>query len=84
MILKFLLLVASDRVSAFDFILPNGIPNKGAVLTSLSEFWFSQTSSIVKNHLISTDVNDFPEETNLIAMFSWTSNVSEKNRTYSC
>lgn len=58
-----LLLVASDRVSAFDFILPNGIPNKGAVLTSLSEFWFSQTSSIVKHHLISTDVNDFPEET---------------------
>jgi len=57
-----LLLVASDRVSAFDFILPNGIPNKGAILTAVSEFWFNKTSHIVKNHLISTNVNDFPQE----------------------
>ena len=58
-----LLIVASDRVSAFDFILPNGIPEKGAVLTSLSEFWFNQTGHIVDNHMISTDVSDFPEAT---------------------
>ena len=56
-----LLLVASDRVSAFDFILPNGIPNKGAILTAISEFWFNKTNHIVKNHLISTDVATFPE-----------------------
>ena len=56
-----LLLVASDRVSAFDFILPNGIPGKGAILTQLSKFWFDKTEHIVKNHLISTDVKDFPE-----------------------
>jgi phosphoribosylaminoimidazole-succinocarboxamide synthase len=57
-----LLLVASDRVSAFDFILPNGIPNKGAILTAVSEFWFKKTAHIVKNHLISTNVADFPQE----------------------
>ena len=57
-----LLLVASDRVSAFDFILPNGIPNKGAILTAISEFWFNKTNHIVKNHLISTDVSKFPAE----------------------
>ena len=58
-----LLLVASDRVSAFDFILPDGIPGKGALLTALSKFWFDKTTSIIGNHLISTDVADFPEET---------------------
>ena len=58
-----LLLVASDRVSAFDFILPDGIPGKGALLTSLSEFWFAKTKHIIGNHLISTNVDDFPKET---------------------
>jgi phosphoribosylaminoimidazole-succinocarboxamide synthase len=58
-----LLIVASDRVSAFDFILPTGIPSKGAVLTSISEAWFARTSQIVKNHLITTDIAEFPEQT---------------------
>tara|TARA_Y100000591_G_C21833237_1_gene700926 strand:+ start:1040 stop:1930 length:891 start_codon:yes stop_codon:yes gene_type:complete len=58
-----LLIVASDRVSAFDFILPTGIPGKGAVLTSLSELWFKKTDHIVKNHLITTDINQFPDQT---------------------
>ncbi len=58
-----LLLVASDRVSAFDFILPQGIPDKGAVLTGVSKFWFDKTQHIVNNHLISMDTADFPEST---------------------
>ena len=52
-----LLLVASDRISAFDVILPNPIPDKGRVLTALSRFWFDQTQSIVPNHLLGTAVD---------------------------
>jgi phosphoribosylaminoimidazole-succinocarboxamide synthase len=55
-----LLMIATDRISAFDVILPNGIPYKGKILTQLSEFWFSQISAMVPNHLISTRVEDFP------------------------
>jgi phosphoribosylaminoimidazole-succinocarboxamide synthase len=55
-----LLIVATDRISAFDVVLPNAVPEKGRVLTEISKYWFSQTGSIVKNHLISTDVRDFP------------------------
>src|ERR1700723_1520977 len=54
-----LLLVATDRISAFDCILPNPIPQKGAVLTSISAFWFSKFS-FVENHLIATETRDFP------------------------
>lgn len=56
-----MLLIATDRVSAFDVVLPNGIPGKGRVLTGISVFWFRHMEDIVKNHLIATDVNDFPE-----------------------
>lgn len=55
-----LLLVATDRISAFDCILPNAIPRKGEVLTRLSEFWFSRLD-FIPNHLISTRVEQFPE-----------------------
>jgi len=55
-----LLIVASDRISAFDYVLPSAIPHKGRVLTALSEFWFHYTRNIVRNHLISTRVEDFP------------------------
>ncbi|MDD5529377.1 MAG: phosphoribosylaminoimidazolesuccinocarboxamide synthase [bacterium] len=55
-----LLIVATDRISAFDFILPTGIPDKGKVLTELSKFWFELTKDIIPNHLISTDVDEFP------------------------
>ena len=55
-----LLFVATDRMSAFDVVLPNGIPNKGKVLTQISLFWF-QMMDFVKNHLITADVNEFPE-----------------------
>lgn len=56
-----LLLVVTDRVSAFDVILPNGIPGKGKVLTEISIFWFRQVEDIIENHLVATDVRDFPE-----------------------
>jgi phosphoribosylaminoimidazole-succinocarboxamide synthase len=55
-----LLLVASDRISAFDVILPTLIPDKGKILTKLSEFWFGVVQDIVPHHLISTNVDDFP------------------------
>jgi phosphoribosylaminoimidazole-succinocarboxamide synthase len=55
-----LLMVATDRLSAFDHILPNGIPDRGKVLTQLSIFWFSQTDTFQENHLISGMVPDLP------------------------
>jgi len=55
-----LVLVATDRISAFDYVLGSGIPDKGKVLTQLSAFWFDQTHDIVPNHLIATDVAEFP------------------------
>jgi phosphoribosylaminoimidazole-succinocarboxamide synthase len=62
-----LLIVATDRISAFDVVLPNAVPGKGRVLTEISKFWFSQTETIVKNHLITTEVNDFPQACRLHA-----------------
>ena len=56
-----LLMVATDRVSAFDVILGSGIPDKGRVLTQLSLFWFEFLRDVVPNHVISADVNEFPE-----------------------
>jgi phosphoribosylaminoimidazole-succinocarboxamide synthase len=55
-----LLIVATDRISAFDCILPQGIPGKGRVLTQMSIFWFEFLKDLVPNHLIATDVSDFP------------------------
>ena len=55
-----LLIVASDRVSAFDVILPSGIPKKGEILTRLSEFWFNKTKAFMPNHMISTDPSQYP------------------------
>lgn len=57
-----LLLIATDRISAFDVVLPTPIPMKGAVLTQLSQFWFDMMRDLVPNHLISTDVAEFPED----------------------
>ena len=56
-----LIIVATDRISAFDNILKNVIPDNGAVLTKMSRFWFDYTSSIVPNHMLSTDTADMPE-----------------------
>ena len=57
-----LLMVATDRISAFDFILPDEIPFKGEVLNRISAFWFDKFAGIVPNHLVSIDPADFPEE----------------------
>jgi phosphoribosylaminoimidazole-succinocarboxamide synthase len=58
-----LLIVATDRISAFDYILGSGIPDKGKVLTQLSAFWFERIGNLVPNHLISVDVDTFPAAT---------------------
>ena len=58
-----LLIVATDRISAFDYVLGSGIPDKGKVLTQLSAFWFDRLAPIVPHHLLSIDVKDFPAET---------------------
>ncbi len=58
-----LLIVATDRISAFDYVLGSGIPDKGKVLTQLSAFWFERLAAIVPHHLLSIDVDDFPAET---------------------
>ena len=57
-----LLMVATDRISAFDYILPDEIPFKGEVLNRISEFWFKKFADMVPNHLVSIDVNEFPAE----------------------
>ena len=64
-----LLLVASDRLSAFDVVLPTPVPDKGKVLTALSRFWFAETAGIVPNHLIATDPAALPP--------SWTGRTDE-------
>jgi phosphoribosylaminoimidazole-succinocarboxamide synthase len=58
---ELLLLVATDRISAFDVVLPNGIPEKGRVLTQISIYWFEQMKDIIQNHIVSTEIGDFPE-----------------------
>src|SRR6478735_5679877 len=57
-----LLIVATDRISAFDYVLGSGIPDKGKVLTQISAFWFERTRHLVANHIISTEVSDYPGE----------------------
>ncbi|MDY7033101.1 MAG: phosphoribosylaminoimidazolesuccinocarboxamide synthase [Thermodesulfobacteriota bacterium] len=57
-----LLIVATDRISAFDVIMDSGVPGKGKVLTQISKYWFEIMGNIIPNHLVSTEVADFPEE----------------------
>lgn len=64
-----LLIVATDRISAFDVVLPNAVPEKGRVLTQISKYWFAKTSDIVGNHLISMEVKDYPVECRRYAAF---------------
>ncbi|MFA4906365.1 MAG: phosphoribosylaminoimidazolesuccinocarboxamide synthase [Candidatus Margulisiibacteriota bacterium] len=54
------IIAATDRISAFDSIMPNGIPDKGKILTQLSVFWFNFTNHLVPNHLVSADIKDYP------------------------
>ncbi len=57
-----LMMVVSDRISAFDFIMPNPVPDKGKILNKISEFWFDFVSDIIPNHIITTKFEEFPEE----------------------
>jgi len=57
-----ILLIATDRLSAFDVVLPDPIPSKGVCLTQLSKFWFDYTKKSIPNHVISTEITDFPKE----------------------
>jgi phosphoribosylaminoimidazole-succinocarboxamide synthase len=59
---EYFLIVSTDRLSAFDVIMAQGIPNKGKVLTKISEYWFNYTKNIIGNHLITTKVEEFPVE----------------------
>jgi phosphoribosylaminoimidazole-succinocarboxamide synthase len=56
-----LLIVASDRISAFDVVMPDPIPDKGRILTQLSLYWFQQMEDLIENHLLATEVKDFPD-----------------------
>ena len=56
-----LLIIATDRISAYDVVMPNGIPGKGVVLTQMSLFWFDLVKDVVPNHLISADVEEYPD-----------------------
>lgn len=56
-----LLIVVTDRISAFDVIMPNGIPDKGVVLNQISAYWFKQVEGLIPNHLLSTDISTLPE-----------------------
>src|SRR6478735_11394074 len=57
-----LLIVATDRISAFDYVLGSGIPDKGKVLTQLSAFWFERTTHIIQNHVLTMDAAEYPPE----------------------
>jgi len=57
-----LLIIATDRISAYDVVMPNGIPDKGRVLTQISTFWFNMLEDLTPNHLLSADVKDLPED----------------------
>jgi phosphoribosylaminoimidazole-succinocarboxamide synthase len=58
----YLLIVTTDRISAFDVIMPNPIPGKGEILTRMSAFWFNQTADMIPNHLVSTEPDDYPAQ----------------------
>ena len=64
-----LLFVASDRISAFDVIMPNGIPEKGKVLNMISKFWFNKTKNVVDNHMISTDIDEIIKENPILEKY---------------
>jgi phosphoribosylaminoimidazole-succinocarboxamide synthase len=77
-----LLLVATDRISAFDCVFPTPIPHKGAVLTALSAFWFEKLKSSMKNHLITSDFNKMPEAIRQIEEFRGRSMLVKKTEVF--
>jgi phosphoribosylaminoimidazole-succinocarboxamide synthase len=68
---QYLLLVSSDRISAFDFILPTPVPGKGAILNKISSFWFGRTGHIIKNHIVSSEIDEIRARVTAPAAFDW-------------
>lgn len=68
---KYLLIVSSDRISAFDFILPTPVPGKGALLNKISSFWFDRTRHIIKNHMVSADIEEIKRLVSAPDGFDW-------------
>lgn len=68
---EYLLIVSSDRISAFDFILPTPVPGKGALLNKISSFWFGRTGHIIKNHIVSSDIDEIRARVSAPAGFDW-------------
>ncbi len=77
-----LLLVATDRISAFDCVFPTSIPHKGTVLTALSAFWFEKLKSSTKNHLITSDFNEMPDAIRQIEEFRGRSMLVKKTEVF--
>ena len=77
-----LLLVATDRISAFDCVFPTPIPHKGVVLTALSAFWFEKLKNLTKNHLITSDFNEMPEEVQQVEEFRGRSMLVKKTEVF--
>ena len=57
-----LLMIATDRISAFDVVMPNPVPDKGIILTQISLFWFDIMQPLIQNHVVASDVKDYPED----------------------
>ena len=76
-----LLMVATDRISVFDVILPSAIPRKGEVLNRLSRFWFERAASIVPNHMSESTLRDYLDDKELIAMLEPRSMIVKKTET---
>ncbi|OGR38109.1 MAG: phosphoribosylaminoimidazolesuccinocarboxamide synthase [Elusimicrobia bacterium GWA2_64_40] len=70
---KYLLIVSSDRISAFDFVLPTPVPGKGALLNKISLFWFGRTGQIIKNHIVSAEIEEIKRLVTAPAGFDWES-----------
>lgn len=68
---KYLFIVSSDRISAFDFILPTPVPGKGALLNKISAFWFGRTGHLIKNHIVSSDIDEIRALVSAPAGFDW-------------
>jgi phosphoribosylaminoimidazole-succinocarboxamide synthase len=76
---EYLLLVATDRISAFDVVIPTPIPNKGRILTALSNFWFGKTGGIIQNHLVDRPVGDFVKDLEALAQLDGRTVVCKKS-----
>jgi phosphoribosylaminoimidazole-succinocarboxamide synthase len=78
---EMLLMVATDRISAYDVVMAEPIPGKGKILTQLSTFWFSLLGDVCKNHLISAEVSEYPAICRICGPACWTVDAYRQNQT---